>query len=314
MKTKVSASTRVFDIPDIVYHVYQRSKDGGLLFYSATDFLVFYTTYSFYARKHNIQVLALCLMHDHIHAVVIANDVSRLSNFVKDYTSSYSRAFNKVSGRKGILFDSSFGRARKCGGKRIRTTLAYVYNNPVERALCQRAEQYQWNFLAYAASPYPFSDPLVRRKASFPLKKSLIMISQAAKDNQPLGHELLHGLFGQLNNLQRRQLIDEIIRIWSFIDYDTLKIYYGSYEKMLLAFASNTGSEYDIKETYLPGSDRCYNRMSAFLLKRRMIKYPTDLITADVEKKLSLAKLLLNETGATPLQISKYLHFKIKNT
>ena len=39
-------------------------------------------------------------------------------------------------------------------------------NNPVERHICQFAEQYRWNYLAYAASNHPFSEPYRKEKAS----------------------------------------------------------------------------------------------------------------------------------------------------
>lgn len=303
------------NIPDTVYHLYQRTSDGGLLFYSATDFLVFYSIFSSSASKYGVRVLALCLMHDHIHAVVDIPDETTLSHFVRDYTSLFSLAFNHAAGRKGPLFDVPFGRARKTGGKRIRTTLAYVYNNPVERRLCQRAELYRWNFLAYATSPFPFSEPLVARRIAFPLKKALTEINRTAEDHAYLRHAQLNRMFDPLDAAQRHQLVDAIVSRWSVIDYETLIAYYGSFPEMITAFASNTGSEYDIKETFLPGSDLCYNRMSACLLRKGIVAHPIELISMDLDRKLELSHLLLSEMNLniTPLHLSKYLHMPLKS-
>lgn len=45
---------------DILTHCYQRSADDGVLFYSYSDHLVYFTSYCVLARKHGIQVLSLC--------------------------------------------------------------------------------------------------------------------------------------------------------------------------------------------------------------------------------------------------------------
>lgn len=301
-------------IPDTVYHLYQRTREGGVLFYSATDFLVFYTIFSRAAREHGLRVPALCLMHDHIHAVVAHHDEAVICSFVQEYTSRFSKAFNQAAGRQGPLFESPFGRARKTGGKRIRSTLAYVYNNPVERKLCPRAEQYRWNFLAYGISPHPFSEPIIMERTKYALKKALREIYWVAQDGVCLRHAQLNRLFAPLDNVQRNQLVDAIITRWSFIDYDLTTAFYGSYGEMLTAFASNTGSEFDIKETFLPGSDRCYNRMSSCLLQKGLVRHPIDVVSLDTERKLEFAHILLSEMSLnlTPLHLSKYLHLPLR--
>ena len=52
----------------------------------------------------------------------------------------------------------------------------------------------------------------------------------------------------RLNERERSQLVDYIISVYNCIDYHFLTGCYGSYQDMLLAVNSNTGSEYDIKE------------------------------------------------------------------
>ena len=55
-----------------LHHIYQRTYDGYLIFYSVRDFLVFFTLLCTTARKYKITVLGLCLMYDHIHVLVKA--------------------------------------------------------------------------------------------------------------------------------------------------------------------------------------------------------------------------------------------------
>lgn len=126
-----------------VMHVYQRTIDGFNLFYSTKDFLVFYTTVSIMARKSGICLLGMCLMIDHVHLLLAAEDLAMMSRFISSYTSVYVREFNIRIGRHGSLFETPYGSALKLDLKRIRSAIAYLFNNPVEKKLCKKAEDYR---------------------------------------------------------------------------------------------------------------------------------------------------------------------------
>ena len=64
------------------------------------------------------------------------------------------------------------------------------------------------------------------------------------KQDKPLTYIILERLFRDLENREKNQLTDYIISKYNCIDYDRLISFYGSYDKMCLAFASNQGSEY----------------------------------------------------------------------
>lgn len=64
---------------DIINHCYQRGADGIVLFYSVSDHLVYFTTYCLLAKKHNVKVLSLCQMPDHVHDTVVVKKVEQLS-------------------------------------------------------------------------------------------------------------------------------------------------------------------------------------------------------------------------------------------
>jgi hypothetical protein len=54
-----------------VTHVYQRAINGFNIFYERDDYLVFYTIFSVFLRRFGITALALCLMIDHFHALLL---------------------------------------------------------------------------------------------------------------------------------------------------------------------------------------------------------------------------------------------------
>ena len=95
-------------------------------------------------------------MIDHIHSLIQADSVRELSGFVSRTTSVFARVYNKERKRCGPLFEERFGSAPKADLKRLISCIIYLANNPVERRICVRAEEYRWNFIAYIGFSLPF--------------------------------------------------------------------------------------------------------------------------------------------------------------
>ena len=155
-------------------HIYQRTVSGFNIFYDREDFIVFFTIFSVISRLYDVCVLELCLMIDHIHVLLAADSLEQVSSFVRHYSSQYALEYNHSLGRHGSLFHKSFGSAPKKGGKKIRSTIVYIGNNPVEKKLCSNAPEYRWNFLAYISETNPFSEAVrqeIFRLPLYPLMK-----------------------------------------------------------------------------------------------------------------------------------------------
>ena len=293
-------------------HCYQRTKDGIVLFYSVSDFLVFFTLLCTLATRYGVQILALTIMPDHIHESVIAQSRYILWRFMQTLLSKFAKEHNVTCHRNGALFKSPFGSAPKTTDKKVRTNLAYVANNPVERHLAQFAEEYRWTFLAYAKGNNPFSKPISMKRASKELKKALSLVDSYYAESKHLKYPVLKTMFARLNNEESNQLTDYIISKYSVIDYQAAINSYGSYEKMLMAFHSNTGSEYDIKESFNGKRDDVYHKMTSILMATGRFKDIHDVLGLKAEEKIKLFNYLNGKTEATPKQIANYLQVEIR--
>ena len=291
----------------IVKHAYMRTRTGGLLFYSVRDCLVFFTLFCTIARKYSVRVLAVCLMYDHVHILVEVRHQKQLTALVRDCTSRYARAFNMSSGRTGQVFDKSFGYAPKTGGKKIRTAIAYVYNNPVEKKLVRRAEEFKWNLLAYHKSSFPFSKPIDRKCARKPMRRALSEVDAARSSDRPMSYAQLARIMEGLDAEELKQLTDYIITSYNCVDYDAVAAHYSSFEDMLTAIHSNTGSEYDIKEISTKGDDRVYRQMSRALAEHGNSNRGKRVISLPVDEKRELSEMLRGYTLASEEQVEKYL-------
>ena len=294
-------------VPGAFNHCYQKTNDGSLLFYNISDYLMCYTLISVAASRHRVKILSLVLMPDHIHLGVIAQEESELSAFVQDYTSHFASALNRLCGREKPLFLSPFGSAPKIGDKSVRSALIYLGNNGPERKLAVRAEQHQWNFLAYYKNAHPFSEPLRLSVASRPLRRAVAIVKDRYKNGKSLKYNTLQWMFKTLDSRGRKQLTDFIISIYNRIDYESAITYFGSYDNMIAAMRITKGSEHDIYEEFTGWSDNVYTAMSQIVME----EYPDtdihDALKLYADEKQRLATLFKERTDATIRQIEKYL-------
>lgn len=291
---------------DGIMHIYQRTLNGFNIFYSLEDFLVFFTIVSVQARKFSINMSGMCLMIDHIHILASAKGLSQISQFVSAYTSIFVREFNEASGRQGSLFEARYGSALKLELKKIRSAIAYLLNNPVEKKLCNKAQDYKWNFIQYF-NKNKKRQISSKRILSRALQRALVIIDNSNKRGKYLNYRLLKNIFKHLSHKEKELVTDHIITIYFPFDDKMPEKFFGSYENMVLAVNSNSGSEYEINETYFCKSDSQYREIIQ-QLKRLNIPDSKSLICAPHEIKLEWASRLKILTSATTVQIKKFLH------
>lgn len=288
-----------------VMHIYQRTVSGFNIFYSTEDFLVFYTIVSVYARRYDIALLGLCQMIDHIHLLGSSRNLESMSRFISAYTSQFVKEFNRKTGRTGKLFEKEYGSAIKKEVKKIRSAIAYLFNNPVEKMLCARAEEYRWNYLKY----YEEISMKPLRYCSRRLRKSIKIVQERFSNGEYLKYSLIDSIFKELDKEEKEYLTDWIIKLYFAFDVKKVNSYYRSHEDMLIAINSNTGSEHDIKEHSYCKTDTPYREM-IIVLKKEGITNIRSVITWREDDKKRLAALLKSKTSATHRQIRKFLHLE----
>lgn len=296
----------------VVNHVYQRTCDGFHLFYTIEDCLVFYTIFAVCVRSSQVQVLELSIMHNHIHSMVCTDNVQELSDFMDRSSSWFAREYNLFVGRSGRLLKKNFGSAPKWDEKKIRSAIIYVGNNPVEKGFCSTARESRWNFLAYALNRSPFSKPLVKRNVSYELKKVLKEVDVMERLNLPLKYASLIRMTRNLSKEEMEQFVDYVIVSYLPFDYEGLVSHFKSYEDMMIAMDSTTGSEYDIKESRDSFSLASFYEIMEYLehmMPRHEIRKVTVL---PLDRKMKLLYDLKEHTSASEQQICDFLHIKRK--
>lgn len=295
---------------DGIMHIYQRTISGFNIFYCIEDFIVFYTIVAVYARKFKIIMIGLCQMIDHTHLLASCSSLGQLSRFISAYTSRFVREFNQFTGRKGPLFKKAYGSAVKMESKKIRSAIAYLFNNPVEKKICTAAEDYKWSYLTlYDPERKPID---IAAGCSKNLRRAIKRITGCFNNGNYIGYEFLGKLFKDLNNEEKKTVVEYIIELYfPFAVKETLD-YYKSYEDMITAINSNTGSEYEIKEKHYGKTDVPYREIIA-CLKEMGISDVRSVLTMNIFQKHGLGAHLKKQTSASYTQIRKFLQIPFKD-
>jgi len=295
-------------IPGEVNHVYQRTAGGVVVFYSLTDYLVFFTIFSTVARQEEVTVLALSPMPDHLHNACRVQSKEQLERFVQRYTRAFAQEWNKSRGRKGSLFRRKFGSVPKTGDNQVRALINYVNNNGPERKLCRKAEDYRWNFLSYAQDEQPYSAPCRLASASAGLRKALAEMHACFRAGRWVRYAQLDRWMKGLRRTEVQQLADAIVCEWNVLEYADAASYYGSIAAMLRSFHGNAGSEDGMVQETDPYSDSVYEECTRILLSEGYIGSIRQIPGLPRKVKLQLGRILLGRTNAKPSQLRKYLH------
>jgi putative transposase len=122
----------------------QRGNNHEPVFLVDQDRRVYLQLLQEQAKKYSLEVLAYCLMDNHVHLVAIPHQENSLAKAIGRTHFHYSQYINRVHNRSGHLWQ---GRFYSCAldGRHLWPALKYVELNPVRARLCRRAWRYAWS-------------------------------------------------------------------------------------------------------------------------------------------------------------------------
>lgn len=293
-------------------HICQKTADNGILFYLATDILVFFTVLSVKAIAFDVEVFAIDFMFNHLHVGARCRDSSKVASFMNSTTSVFARLYNKRYNLRGQLFKKPFNSSPKMNESKIRDCLFYIWNNPKEKKAVELAEEYRWNFLRYLDSNHPYSKPIDMTTASENLLKSIRTVEAKRRAGEYLNYAFFDDAFKSLDKAEQQQLIDHIIVSYNVIRRDALMEMFGSYQTILTAVNAVTGNEYGMPDDYDDEDYRNYLKMIK-IARREGVDFDHERFNRGYfegkEDLLSrLRRSFKSEAGASDYEIAKFLH------
>ncbi len=129
------------------HHVTQRGNRREDVFLNDEDRQRYLDLLGKYAVKHELAVIAWCLMNNHIHLVVVPAREESLAGCLGPVHLRYAQHVNRSHRWQGRVWQ---GRYYSCvlDGPHLAAAVRYVERNPVRAGLVARAEDWRWSSAA----------------------------------------------------------------------------------------------------------------------------------------------------------------------
>jgi len=147
---------------DYPHHVTQRGVRSIAIFSSDNDRNQYLQFIKEESEKHDLEILAWCLMTNHVHFVAIPHTKESLSRGFGEAHKRYTRMKNFKDNVRGYLFQGRFGSCA-LDERHLLAAVSYVENNPVAAGMVRHAWQYKWSSAAYHVADIK-KDILVKSK------------------------------------------------------------------------------------------------------------------------------------------------------
>ena len=131
----------------VPHHITQRGNRREKVFFTDDDRHAYLNWLREYAEKHRVDVLAYCLMTNHIHLVAVPETEDGLHQALKPLHMRYAQRINRARGWKGHLWQGRFF-SSALDDAYLWAAIRYVERNPVRAKMVRKVENYAWSSAA----------------------------------------------------------------------------------------------------------------------------------------------------------------------
>jgi len=131
-------------VPNLPHHVTQRGNRREQIFFCDDDYRSYFSMLSLAVEKARSEVLAWCLMPNHVHLIIVPKDEDGLRQTVANAHRRYSVRINAQNEWTGYLWQGRYSSV-VMDEAHLYNAIAYVSLNPVRAGLVKRAQDWKWS-------------------------------------------------------------------------------------------------------------------------------------------------------------------------
>jgi len=132
-------------IDNACYHLTARGNQKQPVFHRKSDYLKYIELIVRAKRKHGLYLYAYCLMPNHVHILLEANDSRKISKFMQWLSRGYTAYYNCKYDKVGHLWQGRFYSNPILKGQYLINISTYIENNPVRAGLVDDPANYEWS-------------------------------------------------------------------------------------------------------------------------------------------------------------------------
>lgn len=131
-------------IAKVPHYITQHGNRREDVFFTDDDREIYLKWLAQYCHQHAVDILAYCLMPNHVHLVAVPATEAALHGVLKPLHMRYAQRFNRQWNLKGHVWQGRYC-SSPLDDVYLWATLRYVERHPVRAGLVQKAEQYPWS-------------------------------------------------------------------------------------------------------------------------------------------------------------------------
>lgn len=134
-------------IPGVPHHITQRGNRRESIFFVKSDYRRYLRLLGDYATERGFDILAYCLMPNHVHLIAVPHEEGSLAAVLKPVHLRYAQHVNRSRSCSGRVWQGRFYSCPLDAGHAA-AAIRYVECNPVRAGLVSRAASYEWSSAA----------------------------------------------------------------------------------------------------------------------------------------------------------------------
>ena len=131
--------------PGHPHHITQRGNNRTTVFFDDEDRQNYLKLLIGYARKHEFQIWAYCLMNNHVHLLAVPGTETALAEGIGLTNQVYTQYLNRKLSQSGRIWQNRFFSCVVDSERYLWTVARYIERNPLKVGLAERAEDYRWS-------------------------------------------------------------------------------------------------------------------------------------------------------------------------
>ncbi len=130
--------------PNIPHHIIQRGNRREDVFFSDNDRKQYLEWLKEYCKEYKVEILAYCLMTNHIHLIAVPTTEDGLQKVLKPLHMRYAQKINRERGWKGHFWQGRYF-SSPLDGEYLLFATRYIERNPIRVKKVRKAENYKWS-------------------------------------------------------------------------------------------------------------------------------------------------------------------------
>lgn len=128
-----------------IFHIMSQGINQEYIFDKEQDKRKYRKLIFLYNKKFKVEIIAYCIMGNHVHLLIESNKVENMSKFMHQINMEYALYYNKNRNRVGYVFRSRYKSEPINTEKYLINCIHYIHNNPIKAHICKEKSKYLYS-------------------------------------------------------------------------------------------------------------------------------------------------------------------------